>query len=556
LTQDRLLEALPVHKAEVICLDYEPAAAAPTAKTAGRGAGTHAAYVIYTSGSTGRPKGVVVTHRGLANLAAAQIRRFELDPEDRILQFASLNFDASVWEITIALGAGAALHLAPPDRLLPGPPLVELLRRRQITCVTLPPSALAVVESEDLPALGTLITAGEACSPELARRWCAGRRFYNAYGPTETAVCATAGRYRGGARLPIGTPIANLRVHLLDRRLQPVAVGVPGELFIAGPGVARGYLGRPALTAERFVPDPLSGNPLSGDPHFGDPFADGSVAGTRLYRTGDLARHLGDGTIEFLGRIDHQVKIRGFRIELGEIEAVLSRSERVRECVVVTRTEPPGDGPAPAARLVAYAVTEPGIETRELRAFLQERLPEHMVPSAFVRLEALPLLPNGKVDRKALPAPERTGPDVGFAAPADPVEELLAGIWEAVLELDGVGVHENFFELGGHSLLATQVVSRIRDAFGVEVPLPRLFEAPTLAELAAVVRTLRQQQGVAAPPMVPVARDRELPLSFAQQRLWFLDQLEPASPVYNMPLAVPLGGGASAALLERVFNEV
>ncbi|MCP4660712.1 MAG: amino acid adenylation domain-containing protein, partial [bacterium] len=300
--------------------------------------------------------------------------------------------------------------------------------------------------------------------------------------------------------------------------------------------LARGYLDRPALTAERFAP---------------------AFSGARLYRTGDLARTLSDGTIEFLGRIDHQVKIRGFRVELGEIEAVLSRSDLVRECVVLAREEASGAGPMRPARLVAYAVTDPGTEPRELRARLQESLPDYMVPSAFVRLETLPRLPNGKVDREALPAPARPGPEVDLAAPADPAEELLAGIWAGVLDLDRIGAHENFFELGGHSLLATQVVSRIREAFGVELPLPRLFEAPTVAELAAVVRALRQEQeGIAVLPMVPVPRGRTLPLSFAQQRLWFLDQLEPASPVYNIPLAVRLRGALPVPLLERIFSEV
>ncbi|MCP4664646.1 MAG: amino acid adenylation domain-containing protein, partial [bacterium] len=301
VTQKRLMAALPDDGAQVVCLDSRagwqgqttPAVARTTSRSVEgpQASGVRkfalvcpdqSAYVIYTSGSTGRPKGVVVSHRGLANLAAAQIRLFGLRPEDRILQFASLNFDASVSEIAIALAAGASLHLAPRDRLLPGPPLVDLLRRREITCVTLPPSVLAVVEGEELPALAALIVAGEACSPELARAWAAGRRFYNAYGPTETSVCATALRYRGGPRLSIGTPIANLRVRILDRRLETVPVGVPGELCVAGAGLARGYLDRPALTAERFAP---------------------AFSGARLYRTGDLARTLSDGTIEFLGRI-------------------------------------------------------------------------------------------------------------------------------------------------------------------------------------------------------------------------------------------------------------
>ncbi|MCP4662506.1 MAG: AMP-binding protein, partial [bacterium] len=443
-----------------------------------------------------------------------------------------------------ALAAGASLHLAPPERLLPGPPLAATLRQREITCVTLPPSALAVLEGEDLPALATLITAGEPCSPELARRWSAGRRFWNAYGPTETTVCATGGRYLGGARLPIGTPIANARVYLVDRRGRRVGTGTVGELCVAGAGVARGYLERPALTAERFIPDPMAG-----------------AGGERLYRTGDLARYLPDGAVEFLGRIDHQVKIRGFRVELGEIEAVLSRHPAVRESAVVVTEQAQGDRRPLPARLVAYlVVTGTAPAARDLREYLQETLPDYMVPWAFAMLEALPLTPAGKVDRatlerRPLPAAERSW-DVA-QDPGDPIEELLAGIWAAVLGSGRVGPHDNFFELGGHSLLATQVASRVREAFAVEVPLQRLFEAPTVAELADVVRLLRrEQEGVALPPLLPVARDRELPLSFAQQRLWFLDQLDPGSSAYHIPLAVRLGGTVDAGLLERIFSEV
>ncbi|MCP4659869.1 MAG: amino acid adenylation domain-containing protein, partial [bacterium] len=345
LTQEHLLGVLPDHEAHVVCLDSDwPTLAGES--VAGESATRlpsgvtpeNAAYVIYTSGSTGQPKGVVVNHRGFSNLAAAQLRVFALEPQDRILQFSSLNFDASVWEIAMTLSVGATLHIAPQDALLPGPPLLEVLRQRRITTATLPPTALAVLRAEsstDLPELATLIVAGEACTPELVRQWSAGRRFYNAYGPTETTVCATVALLGEGRRLSIGTAIANTRVTVLDRHQQVLPIGVPGELAIGGASISRGYLHRPALTAERFVPNPLSGDPLSGDPHF---------AGARLYRTGDLVRRLPDGTIEFLGRIDHQVKVRGFRIELGEIEAVLSSHPGVRETVVLAREEIPQGG--------------------------------------------------------------------------------------------------------------------------------------------------------------------------------------------------------------------
>ncbi|MCP4662169.1 MAG: amino acid adenylation domain-containing protein, partial [bacterium] len=384
LTQEHLLGVLPDHEAHVVRLDADWSAVAGESATRlpGDVMPENAAYVIYTSGSTGPPKGVVVVRRGLSNLAAAQRRLFALEPRDRILQFSSLSFDASVWEIAMALSVGATLHLASQDALLPGPPLLETLRRRRITTATLPPTALAVLgAATELPELATLIVAGEASTPELARQWSAGRRFYNAYGPTETTVCATAALLGEGRRLSIGTAIANTRVSVLDRRRQVLPIGVPGELAIGGASLSRGYLHRPGLTAERFVPDPLSGDPC--------------VAGGRLYRTGDLVRHLPDGTIEFLGRIDHQVKVRGFRIELGEIEAVLSSHPGMREAVVLARDEiPQGD-----RRLVAYVVrasgdpqSAPGVG--ELRRFLGEKLPEPMVPAAFLFLEALPLTPH------------------------------------------------------------------------------------------------------------------------------------------------------------------
>ncbi|MCP4654965.1 MAG: AMP-binding protein, partial [bacterium] len=339
----------------------------------------------------------------------------------------------------------------------------------------------------------------------------------------------------------IGRPVANFRTYLLDARRRPVPLGVAGELFLAGEGLARGYYDHPELTAEKFLPDPYRG------------------AGERMYATGDLGRFAADGTIEFLGRIDHQVKVRGFRIELGEIETVLSHSDAVRECAVAAR----GDGPG-GRQLAAYVVTEPGseVEARDLRELLQQSLPEYMVPSAFVLLEALPLLPSGKVDRAALPAPVRRGAEAEFALPGGPTEELLAGIWAAVLDLERVGTEDDFFDLGGHSLLATQVVSRVREVFGVELPVQKLFEAPTVARLAAVVEaTGDEDRKRTVPPIRPLPRQdgipREtVPLSFAQQRLWFIDQFHPGSPMYNLPTAVRLDGRLDGAVLARTLNEI
>jgi amino acid adenylation domain-containing protein len=425
------------------------------------------AYVIYTSGSTGQPKGVLVQHQGLCNLALAQIRIFDVHPDSRVLQFASFSFDASISEVVMSLCAGATLYLGARDALIPGAGLMKLLVDRQISHVTLSPSALAAMPIGAYPDLRTIIVAGEACAPDLVAQWSPGRRLINGYGPTEATVCATAAICNeSNTAVPIGRPIDNVRVYILDRQLQPVPIGVAGELHIGGAGLARGYLHRPELTTAKFIPNPFS-QAYSG----------------RLYKTGDLARYLPDGQIEFLGRIDQQVKIRGFRIELGEIEAVLSQHPQVRAAVVVVRVEPAGK------QLVAYLIPQAGaIATSELRSFLADRLAEFMVPAALVVLASFPLTPNGKIDRAALASLELDRSALtSFVAPRTPVEEILTGIWAEVLGVDRVGIHHNFFELGGHSLLATQVISRIHDRLGVDLPLRTLFERQTVADLAAAV---------------------------------------------------------------------
>ncbi|HSF40732.1 MAG TPA: amino acid adenylation domain-containing protein, partial [Thermoanaerobaculia bacterium] len=429
------------------------------------------AYVIYTSGSTGRPKGVMAAHRGLVNLALAQIRRFDLGPGRRVLQLASPGFDASVSEIFTALLSGAALHLADRDELLPGPGLARLIAEQGITTVTFTPSTLAALEAavpeERLPSIETLIVAGEACPPALAARWSSGRRLINAYGPTEATVCASADLSGRGDTL--GRPIANVRLYVLDSGLRPLPVGAPGEIVIGGAGVTRGYLGRPDGTAERFVPDAFAALP-----------------GARAYRTGDLGRFRADGRLEFLGRADQQVKVRGIRVEPGEVEAALARHPQVREAVVVAREDVPGD-----LRLVAYVVPagEEAPAASDLRGFLAERLPEALVPSAFLVLPALPLTPHGKVDRQALPSPEpnRTEGDRPFVAPRSPAEESLAALWAELLGVPGVGVHDDFFALGGHSLAAARLVGRIRTSLGVELPVRSVFAHPTLEALAGEV---------------------------------------------------------------------
>lgn len=435
------------------------------------------AYVIYTSGSTGRPKGTMLPHRGLCNLAAVQQRAFGIESGTRVLQFSALSFDASVWETVMALLNGATLTLTGRENLLTGQGIAQLLRQEQVTTVTLPPSVLAVMPEDPLPALRTIIVAGETCTGDLVRRWGSGRAFFNAYGPTETTVCASMFRCtpNGEAAVPIGTPIANFQLFIVDRNLQPQPVGIPGELLIGGVGLARGYLGRPDLTAEKFIPDPFTGTP-----------------GARIYRSGDLCRYRSDGTIEFLGRIDHQVKVRGFRIELGEVESVIDTHPAVAESAVVVRGDTPGD-----RRLAAYVVLKngPGLQAGELRTYLKERLPEYMLPSVTVFMETFPLSPSGKVDRRALPAPDgsQRGVENAYVAPRNSMEEQLAMHCRELLGVERVGIYDNFFELGGHSLLATQFVSRVEESFHVHLPLRSLFERPTIAELGEEIQRARSE---------------------------------------------------------------
>ncbi|HVR95722.1 MAG TPA: non-ribosomal peptide synthase/polyketide synthase, partial [Thermoanaerobaculia bacterium] len=499
------------------------------------------AYVIYTSGSTGTPKGVMVPHRGIVNRLLWMQEAYGLIPGDRVLQKTPFSFDVSVWEFFWPLLVGSRLVFARPEGHKDPFYLADVIAREEITTLHFVPSMLqAFLEApgvSELRSVRQVMASGEALPPELVRRFYSripGTALHNLYGPTEASVDVSFWACEPDpAVVPIGRPIANLRLHVVDRGLRLQPAGVPGELLLGGVGLARGYLGRPDLTAASFVPDPF-----------------GSEAGGRLYRTGDLARVLPDGEVEYLGRIDFQVKIRGFRIELGEIEAALASHPGVRECVVLVREDVPG-----SRRLAAYLVGEDLPDADGLRAFLSRRLPDYMVPSVFVPLDALPLSPNGKVDRKALSAlaaPEIVG-DPTASNPVDPVEELLAGIWAEVLRLGRVGVHDDFFALGGHSLLATQVVSRIRAVLGVELAVRALFEAPTVAGLARLVR--ESGEGRQAPPIVPVPR-HDLPLSFAQQRLWFLDQLEPGSAAYNIPLAVRLTGELPAGVLAGVFAEI
>ncbi|MGW6642429.1 amino acid adenylation domain-containing protein, partial [Streptomyces iakyrus] len=540
---EELVDELPVGRLRTVLVDDLVVRAAlaelPAKAPEGRVSGDALAYVIYTSGSTGRPKGVQVAHRGVVNLALAQARAFGVGEGDGVLQFAPFGFDAAVSEVAVTLAAGGRLVVATAEERGEPQALAGLVREKDVRVATLPPSLLAVLEPADLAGLRTLVTAGERLEEAAAARWRGAYRLLNAYGPTEATVCASiAVLDPDGQGVPsIGTPMANTRAYVLDGQLRPVPVGVLGELFIAGVGVARGYGRRADLTGERFVADPFA--------------ADGS----RMYRSGDQVRWLADGRLEFVGRADDQVKIRGFRIELGEIETVLAGHAALR-AAVVTVEDVAGD-----PRLVAHVVPadqEDGIPAAgELRAFVGDRLPGFMVPSVFVELAALPLTPNGKVDRAALPAPDavRQG-TTGFVEPASVTEQLLVEVWAAVLGVDGIGAADDFFELGGHSLLATQVVSRIREVFAAEIPLAVLFDHPTVRELAAVVDRAGNRAVTAVPPMTVADRDEPLALSFAQQRLWFLDQMEPGSAEYNVPQTIVWAGDLDVAALSEALTAV
>ncbi|MFJ8166812.1 amino acid adenylation domain-containing protein, partial [Streptomyces sp. NPDC096136] len=490
------------------------------------------AYTIYTSGSTGRPKGASVSHAGLASVTASLTERCSTGPESRVLQLASPSFDVSIIELLMVISRGGTLVLPPPGRHA-GEELARVLAERRVTHAFVPPSSLASMAEGAAAALRdleTLLVAGEACPPDVVKHWSQGRQMINLYGTTETFVSSIS-LPMSGRNVSIGTPIANTRLYVLDENLQLVPPGIAGELYHAGTVMARGYLGRPGLTAERFVADP-----------FGEP-------GTRMYRTGDLVRWNRDGELEYLGRTDQQVKIRGFRIEPGEVQAALVRHPAVAQAVVIPYEDQPGD-----TRLVAYIVppADGAVSVEEIRDSLRQQLPDYMVPAALMMVDAIPLTPNGKVDRQALPAPVYAAAGGGRGA-RTPREEILCAAFAEILGVPGVGVDDSFFDLGGHSLLATRLISRIRTALGVEVPLRALFEAPTVAQLA---RRLAHHAGDLRPALLPAVRPEVLPLSHAQERLWFLHKLEGPSATYNMALALRLVGDLHRHALQDAINDV
>jgi len=542
LTQSDLLERLPEQAAHVLCLDTEWGRVARHSRDnlSESAISQNLAYLIYTSGSTGKPKGVAIEHRSAAALINWAQKIFTEDELGAVLASTSICFDLSVFELFVTLCRGGQVVLA-EDALQ----LASLPAAGEVTLLNTVPSAMTELlkSSQVPPSVRTVNLAGEPLLNHLVQHIYQSEtieRVFNLYGPSEDTTYSTfALMKKGGSENSlIGRPISNTQVYLLDAQMQPVPIGVPGELYLGGDGLARGYLHRPDLTALKFIPNPFS---VEG--------------GARLYNTEDLARYLPDGNMEFLGRIDNQVKLRGFRIELGEIETALGQHAQVREAVVVARDDELGD-----KRLVAYVVAERGYELAggELRSFLHERLPHFMIPPVFVMLDALPLTPNGKVDRRALPVPDASVLEVEapFVSARTPVEEVLAGIWSEVLGVARAGVHDNFFELGGHSLLGTQIISRVRQVFKIELPLRSLFEGPTIADLSkSIEQAMKDHSALAAPPIRRIVANEKPPLSFAQQRLWFLDQLEPDSPAYNLPAAIRLQGNLDSAALERSFNE-
>ena len=573
--QSLKLKGYPVHIIVFNGQDAEAIAQQPDSNLSIAALPSQPAYMIYTSGSTGEPKGVVIAHQAVIRLII-NTNYIELTAADRIAQVSNISFDAATFEIWGALLTGARLVIFPKELLLSVSDFSLTLKSQGISTLFLTTAffnEMVKTVPGAFSSLKNLLFGGEAVTPSQVRELLAHtppKRLLHVYGPTETTTFATWFEInsvpKNAITIPIGRPLANTQVYVLDKHLQPVPVGITGELYIGGNGVALGYHNRPTLNKERFLPNPF--NQDCG----------------RLYKTGDLVRYLPDGAIEFLGRIDHQVKLRGFRIELGEVESVLGQHPGINESLVIVREDLPSD-----KRLVAYFTPsqEAPPNVTAIRLFLKEKLPEYMVPSAFVILDKFPLTPNGKIDRKALPAPEQTRPEFeqSYVLPRSPIEEILVAIWREVLNIDQIGIHDNFFELGGHSLLAVQLIVRINKQFQIEFPLHVLFEEPTVAELSVQLETILKQEvpkpisTIRALHRKPYPIKKELtsslqeqcndhslqvscdktytfPTSFAQQRLWFLDQLLGASGLYNIPWAIQLNGELDVFALQKSLDEI
>jgi amino acid adenylation domain-containing protein len=538
LTQTDLRERMPHSRAQVVCLDTLKFDLDPDILPNSERFATSAnlAYIIYTSGSTGKPKGVAIAHQSATALLAWAQNHYPTEVLAGTLAATSICFDLSIFEIFLPLSCGGtiilaetALHLstlraAPAVTLINTVPsaMQELLRLKVV------PDSVRIVNLAGEPLVTGLVQKiEEQCSVE---------KIYDLYGPSEDTTYSTFARRSSAERATVGRPISNTRVYLLDAAMQPVPRGVPGEVCLGGAGLARGYLRRPELTAQRFVPDPFSTEP-----------------GARLYRTGDLARYLPDGNLELLGRIDHQVKVRGFRIELGEIETVLRQHPAVTDAVLVVHTDQAGD-----KRLIAYLAVKQLLTTPELRRHVQAQLPEYMTPAGFVLVDALPLTPNGKIDRRALPAwqPDLQGAMETSAAPQTPLQELVADQWAQVLGVERIGLHDNFFELGGHSLLATQIVARLRQQLGYDLTVRAIFEKPTVASLVEWLEAQQQMPTAQSPHIERVGCQQPLPLSFSQQQLWLIEQLAPGNPAYHIPIVVRLTGSLTQTALQHSLNDI
>ncbi|WDZ63753.1 non-ribosomal peptide synthase/polyketide synthase [Paenibacillus polymyxa] len=552
LTQQHLVEKVEF-RGKVLLLDAdmdEGSADASTAEAKGKAisayhrdgsnldaiSGPHnLAYVIYTSGTTGQPKGVMLEHRGLCNLHTYFRETLRISGSDRVVSFASYSFDASIWEMLQALFNGATLCIPTSETILSYDKFEQYMADHRITITILPPTYAVYLNPERMPNLRILFTGGSAASPELLSKWKDHVTYYNAYGPTEnsitTSVWPAPKGPEAGVSISIGRPVLNNRVYMVDAHGQLAPTGIPGELCVSGPGLARGYLHRPELTAEQFV---------------ANPFADGEAGYERIYRTGDLARWMPDGNIEYLGRIDHQVKIRGYRIELGEVEAAMLKADRMQEVIILAHANSQNQH-----ELVAYYVAEREVTGSELRKMLNEELPTYMVPSHFIQLQNVPLTPNGKIDRKALPTPEVRLAD--HVAPRTWMEIKLADIWKDVLGLPQVGINENFFEIGGHSLRATSLTSRVRKDLNKPMELQNIFEAPTIEQLAALL----EEQDQITYASIPVAEKCDTyPLSFAQTRMYVLQQLDPEEVSYNTTSALRVIGPIDVNQVEEVFRQL
>jgi amino acid adenylation domain-containing protein len=547
LTQQSLIKSLPIHAQRMVCLDTDWERIEAVAASHSRVAivtPDRIAYVIYTSGSTGKPKGVAINHRGVVNFLTSMQQQPGIAPTDTLLSVTTLSFDIAVLEIFLPISFGARMVLVSRDTSMDGRKLAAAIEQLGITMMQATPATWKLLLNDGWkghPQL-KILSGGESISSDLAAELLArSASVWNLYGPTEATIWSTIYRITGQEHsIPIGKPIANTQVYILDAQMQPCPIGVPGELYIGGDGLAKGYLNQPDLTQAKFIPNPF-----------------GLDKSARLYKTGDLARYLSDGNIEFLGRIDNQVKIRGFRIELGEIESILSSHPQVKQAVAIAID----DSARGDKYLAAYVVEQDftNLTNRDLREFLQAKLPDYLIPSTFVMLDTLPLTPNGKVDRRALPAPNggRDG-DREYVAPQTEDEQIIANIFANILGIENVGIHDNFFELGGHSLLATQLISRLRQIFEVEISLRTVFESSSVAQLKQTIDRLRiEVQELSIPKIERISPDiDEIPLSYAQERLWFIDRLEGASAIYNMPIAMRLTGALNLDAFQQSIAEI